>query len=341
MKNSYVLFLGSLLLSASCAWSQVTAPMTEINDTLNALKSTNPNCPEPNKWKAECTLNVAELTHFKKSFATAEEAQKYLDAESARRFGANKNPDVSYGGWVIPGGDQKTFIADVRENKKFETQFSLDETKINYHDDFLSYLPGHPKIQFRVTVNRSVSPSVIKSELWDGKEWVGKPAGLDESITPYWHAEAYVEKTSGDYELNSFLRCKETESKIKRYELPWDEVWNRDYDAVKEQSKFVHKPILIFFTGEGWCVPCKMARETILETQAFLDAVSGKVILAEVNIPKTAFAVGKALPLMKQFKIEHVPSFILVKPDGSFQDLVTDYNLLDFEHLVASIKAAK
>ena len=85
-------------------------------------------------------------------------------------------------------------------------------------------------------------------------------------------------------------------------------VWMADYAAAHAKAKELGKPLIVHFYG-SWCEPCKkMDRET-LYTPEVTRAIEDGFVAVKVNITKHP-------ELQKQFKIEALPSDIVVTPSG-------------------------
>jgi len=93
--------------------------------------------------------------------------------------------------------------------------------------------------------------------------------------------------------------------------------WMENLDKALEKAKAENKPVLVEFTGSDWCPPCKMMRKNVFSKKAFVTAASKKWILVEIDMPKKNPALAKKnQPLAKKFKIEGVPTVILLDKNG-------------------------
>jgi thioredoxin-related protein len=68
--------------------------------------------------------------------------------------------------------------------------------------------------------------------------------------------------------------------------LAFDGTWISDFDTAKKEAAEKHKLILINFSGSDWCGPCIRLRKEILETTAFQDYASGKLVLVRADFPR-------------------------------------------------------
>lgn len=66
----------------------------------------------------------------------------------------------------------------------------------------------------------------------------------------------------------------------------FDTTWSGDFDAAKKEAAANHKLILINFSGSDWCGPCIRLRKEILETTAFTDYASTRLVLVRADFPR-------------------------------------------------------
>jgi len=93
--------------------------------------------------------------------------------------------------------------------------------------------------------------------------------------------------------------------------------WMENLDKALEKAKAENKPVLVEFTGSDWCPPCKMMRKNVFSKKEFVTAASKKWILVEIDLPKKNPELAKKnQPLAEKFKIEGVPTVILLDKNG-------------------------
>ena len=94
--------------------------------------------------------------------------------------------------------------------------------------------------------------------------------------------------------------------------------WMDNLDKAIEKAKKENKPILVEFTGSDWCPPCMMMRKNVFSKKEFVDAASKKWILVELDLPKKSHpeVAKRNRPLAEKFKIEGVPTVILLDENG-------------------------
>ena len=61
--------------------------------------------------------------------------------------------------------------------------------------------------------------------------------------------------------------------------------WLTDFETAQKISKTHKKPILMYFTGSDWCLPCVMLKEDFFSTERFKNQ-SQDLVLLKVDIPR-------------------------------------------------------
>jgi thioredoxin-related protein len=62
--------------------------------------------------------------------------------------------------------------------------------------------------------------------------------------------------------------------------------WMGDFNAAKTKAANEHKLILVNFSGSDWCGPCIRLRKEILESDAFTNYASDKLVLVRADFPR-------------------------------------------------------
>lgn len=92
--------------------------------------------------------------------------------------------------------------------------------------------------------------------------------------------------------------------------------WLDDYEQAVNESKSTSKPILLLFTGTGWCAYCDKLEEEVLTTPDFARAVGNKFIFVKINYPTPDNLSPKLAAQHKQlqdkYDIRGFPSVILI-----------------------------
>jgi thioredoxin-related protein len=102
----------------------------------------------------------------------------------------------------------------------------------------------------------------------------------------------------------------------------FDTTWSGDFEAAKKEAAANHKLILINFSGSDWCGPCIRLRKEILETTAFTDYASTRLVLVRADFPRQ-----KKNQLSKEQVKKNEALADIYNPDGKFP-----FTLLVDEH---------
>ena len=91
--------------------------------------------------------------------------------------------------------------------------------------------------------------------------------------------------------------------------------WLTDFETAQQVSKDDKKPILMYFTGSDWCVPCIMLHEDFFSTTKF-EKQARHVVLLKVDIPRRVDIISeKQLKANKKLLSKY-------NKDGSFPLIV-------------------
>lgn len=102
--------------------------------------------------------------------------------------------------------------------------------------------------------------------------------------------------------------------------------WLTHYEDAVNQSIATNKPVLMFFTGSGWCTWCDKLEEEVFETREFHEAAGDKFIFLKVDYPKKDSSFYMAMEpqvkeqnkqLLSRFNIRSYPTVIVL--DGRTQ----------------------
>ncbi|MFC3560603.1 thioredoxin family protein [Pedobacter jamesrossensis] len=63
-------------------------------------------------------------------------------------------------------------------------------------------------------------------------------------------------------------------------------IWMGNFEEAQKTAKASHKIILINFSGSDWCGPCIRLRKEILESAAFEDYATNKLVLVRADFPR-------------------------------------------------------
>lgn len=89
--------------------------------------------------------------------------------------------------------------------------------------------------------------------------------------------------------------------------------WESNYQSALEQSKATSKPIMLFFTGSGWCGWCQKLDEEVLNRREFAQAMGDRMIFVKLDYPaNSSMASPQLKQLGKQYAIKSYPTVILI-----------------------------
>ncbi len=97
--------------------------------------------------------------------------------------------------------------------------------------------------------------------------------------------------------------------------------WLADYGFARQESKRLGIPLLIHFSAT-WCGPCKQMERDTLHSQALLSTFGSKVIALKVDSDENP-------GLIDAFRVEYLPTDLIVAPDGKIVSRTTNYQSRD------------
>ncbi len=97
--------------------------------------------------------------------------------------------------------------------------------------------------------------------------------------------------------------------------------WLTEYSTARKASTDSGKPMLVYFSGLGWCYWCGRLDEEVFAAPEFEKFAKENLVLLNIDFPRTptqrATAADKFnADLASSFGVTGVPSLILVSPDG-------------------------
>jgi thiol:disulfide interchange protein len=84
--------------------------------------------------------------------------------------------------------------------------------------------------------------------------------------------------------------------------------WREDIAAASAEAETHGRPLMLYFTA-SWCPPCQRMRGTTW-ADASVEAALREYVPVRVDIDQHP-------GLANEFQIESVPSFVLIRPDGT------------------------
>jgi protein disulfide-isomerase len=96
--------------------------------------------------------------------------------------------------------------------------------------------------------------------------------------------------------------------------------WSNNYAESIERSNQLSKPVLIFFTGTGWCSWCTKLEREVLETAEFSRIIDDQFIFLKADFPHyspAAMAASPYKPLMDRYGVDGFPTIVVVDSRGN------------------------
>ena len=93
--------------------------------------------------------------------------------------------------------------------------------------------------------------------------------------------------------------------------------WLVDYSFARQEAKRLGLPLLIHFSAT-WCGPCKQMERDTLHTPALQSVLGTQVIALKVDSDENP-------GLIEAFRVDLLPTDIVVAPDGKIVSRTTNY----------------
>jgi thiol:disulfide interchange protein len=98
-------------------------------------------------------------------------------------------------------------------------------------------------------------------------------------------------------------------------------IWESNYQAGMQQAKQENKAVLLFFTAT-WCPPCNQMKKTTFKdatVKAFIESKFVPIYLDD----------DKEKALSSQYDVQFLPTYCVLKPDGSVAGRFSGYYQAD------------
>ncbi|WP_299006854.1 thioredoxin fold domain-containing protein [uncultured Tenacibaculum sp.] len=94
-------------------------------------------------------------------------------------------------------------------------------------------------------------------------------------------------------------------------------IWTESYKDALKKVKKEGKPLLIYFKGSDWCVPCKKLDKELFSTEKFRNLSKENFVLYEADIPFNQDLVTKEKlelnqKLAEKYKVSSYPTLLFV-----------------------------
>lgn len=104
--------------------------------------------------------------------------------------------------------------------------------------------------------------------------------------------------------------------------------WLTNYEDAVKQAKEQSKPLLLFFTGTGWCPYCTKLEEEVLHTREFAESSGNQFIFLILDFPQNKNSMSMASQnrqLLQKFDVRSFPTIILYDAQQQRQIGITGY----------------
>lgn len=107
--------------------------------------------------------------------------------------------------------------------------------------------------------------------------------------------------------------------------------WLTNVEKAKKISKKTKKPILIYFNGSDWCVPCKKLKEDFFETREF-EKRSKELILVMIDKPRRLDIISEEQmkyndKIIAKYNAEkNFPRLVIINYNGKVLDEISGYS---------------
>lgn len=102
--------------------------------------------------------------------------------------------------------------------------------------------------------------------------------------------------------------------------MPANQVnWLRSYSEAVALSQSTSKPIVILFTGTGWCPACMKLEREVISHPEFSKEVGQKFVFLKAEFPdysESAVMASPYKPLLDRYGVEAFPTMVVVNANG-------------------------
>jgi thiol-disulfide isomerase/thioredoxin len=95
--------------------------------------------------------------------------------------------------------------------------------------------------------------------------------------------------------------------------------WMKSYSDAVAMSQSSSKPIVILFTGTGWCPACMKLEREVLSNPEFAQAVGQKFVFLKAEFPdynESAVMASPYKPLVDRYGINAFPTIVVINANG-------------------------
>lgn len=95
--------------------------------------------------------------------------------------------------------------------------------------------------------------------------------------------------------------------------------WATKHAEVMEKAQKENKPVILFFTGTGWCTWCVKLEREVLDMPEFANALNNQFLFLKADFPnpsEPAIASSQYKPLMDRYHVDGFPTLVVVNAKG-------------------------
>jgi protein disulfide-isomerase len=95
--------------------------------------------------------------------------------------------------------------------------------------------------------------------------------------------------------------------------------WLKSYNDAVALSQSTSKPIVILFTGTGWCPACVKLEREVINRPEFAQAVGQRFVFLKAEFPdysESAVMASPYKPLLDRYGVNAFPTLVVVDANG-------------------------
>ncbi len=97
--------------------------------------------------------------------------------------------------------------------------------------------------------------------------------------------------------------------------------WNSSFETARQQASANNRPILAVFTGSDWSPACMQLKNTILNSPEFQTLAEQRLILMEIDFPRTrpmaALHLQANQQLARTYNVTAFPTVLMISASGT------------------------
>jgi thioredoxin-related protein len=96
--------------------------------------------------------------------------------------------------------------------------------------------------------------------------------------------------------------------------------WLTNYDDAMAAAERTGRPVLTIFTGSDWCPHCVTLEKNVLDSRAFLDWATDRVVLLMIDLPQQGLTQDERQARSRvciKYGVRTFPNTVLIAPGGA------------------------